>query len=147
MRLLRDRFAAQKGGPVVKGFVHNLEVMTEKNGNFRQVLYTGKHIQLVLMSLRPGEDIGEEVHTDVDQFFRVEKGKAEVRIDDRKVRVEAGDAIVVPAGARHNITNIGEKALKLYTLYGPPTHEDHIVQVTKSEAESSKEHFAGYTTE
>lgn len=131
----------------MKGFVHNIEFMTEKNGNFRQVLYTGKHLQLVLMSLRPGEEIGEEVHADIDQFFRVEKGKAEVRIDERKVRAEAGDAILVPAGARHNITNIGEKSLKIYTLYAPPAHEDHIVQVTKAEAESSKEHFAGYTTE
>ena len=131
----------------MKGFVHNIEVMTEKNGHFSQVLYTGKHLQLVVMSLRPGEDIGEEIHADRDQFFRVEKGKGEVRIDERKTRVEAGDAVLVPAGARHNITNVGERSLKLYPLYGPPEHEDHTVHVTKDEAAASKEHFAGATTE
>jgi mannose-6-phosphate isomerase-like protein (cupin superfamily) len=131
----------------MKGFVDNIEDMTEKNANFRRVVYTGKQLQLVLMSLKPGEEIGEETHPDRDQFFRVEKGNGEVWIDGHKTDVESDFAIVVPAGARHNIKNKGEKPLKLYTLYGPPEHVDGTVHVTKAEAMASKEHFAGRTTE
>jgi mannose-6-phosphate isomerase-like protein (cupin superfamily) len=131
----------------MKGFVHDIEEMTEKNANFRKVAYTGKHLQLVVMSLKPGEEIGEEVHADRDQFFRIEKGKGEIEIDGRKTKVDSDFAMVVPAGARHNIKNTGEKPLKLYTIYGPPEHMDGTVQVTKAEAMVSKEHFAGQTTE
>jgi mannose-6-phosphate isomerase-like protein (cupin superfamily) len=99
------------------------------------------------MSLQPGEDIGEEIHEDTDQFFRVEKGKGEVWIDGRRTRIEGDMGIVVPAGAKHNIKNTGHKPLKLYTLYAPPHHADGTVHVTKAEAMASKEHFAGQTTE
>ena len=131
----------------MKGFIGNIEDRTEKNRDFRRVLYTGPHIQLVLMSLQPGEDIGEEVHRDTDQFFRVEEGKGTVWIDGKKTEIESEFAVVVPAGARHNIRNTGEKPLKLYTLYAPPHHADGTVQATKAEAMASKEHFAGQTTE
>ncbi|MGH7681034.1 MAG: cupin domain-containing protein [Candidatus Eiseniibacteriota bacterium] len=131
----------------MKGFVENIQELTEKNSNFRRVVYTGKQLQFVLMSLRPGEEIGEEVHKDRDQFFRVEKGKGEVWIDGRKTRVESDFGIVVPAGAKHNIKNTGDKPLKLYTLYAPPEHADGTIHVTKAEAMASKEHFAGQTTE
>ena len=132
---------------VMKGFVGNIEDMTEANGNFRRVLYTGKQMQLVLMSLEPGEEIGEEVHPDRDQFFRVEKGRGEVLIDGRMTTIRSDFAILVPAGARHNIRNTGDKPLKLYTLYGPPEHADGTVHVTKADAMASREHFAGQTTE
>jgi len=131
----------------MKGFIDDIEKRTEDNRAFRRVLYTGKHMQLVLMSLQPGEDIGEEIHDDVDQFFRVEKGKGEVFIDGRTTKVESDTAIIVPAGARHNIRNTGEKPLQLYTLYAPPEHEDGTVRVTKADAEASSEHFEGVTTE
>jgi mannose-6-phosphate isomerase-like protein (cupin superfamily) len=131
----------------VKGFIDDIEKRTEDNRAFRRVLYTGKQMQLVLMSLQPGEDIGEEIHDHVDQFFRVEKGKGEVFIDGRTTQVESDTAIIVPAGARHNIRNTGDKPLQLYTLYAPPEHEDGTVQVTKADAEASSEHFEGVTTE
>lgn len=131
----------------MKGFVENIEEATERNANFRRVLYTGRYLQLVLMSLKPGEEIGEEVHQDHDQFFRIEEGRGEVWIDGRKTMVKDDFAVVVPAGARHNVKNTGEKPLKLYTLYGPPEHADGTVHATKDEAMASKEHFAGTTTE
>jgi mannose-6-phosphate isomerase-like protein (cupin superfamily) len=131
----------------MKGYIDDIEDRTEENRDFRHVLYTGQHLQLVLMSLQPGEDIGEETHEDVDQFFRVEKGKGEVLIDGRTTKVESDTAIIVPAGARHNIRNTGDTPLKLYTLYSPPNHADGIVFATKAEAEASKEHFEGVTTE
>ena len=131
----------------MKGFIGNIEDRTEKNRDYRRVLYTGPHMQLVLMALRPGEEIGEEVHGDRDQFFRVEKGEGEVWIDGTKTEIESGIAIVVPAGARHNLRNSGEEPLKLYTLYAPPQHADGTVQATKVDAEASKEHFAGQTSE
>ena len=131
----------------MKGFVNDIEDMTEHNADFRRVLYTGKNLQLVLMSIRPGEDIGEEVHPDRDQFFRVEKGKGEVSIDGHKTKIESDSAILVPAGARHNVKNTGDKPLKLYTLYGPPEHKDGTVHATKAEALAAMEHFAGKTTE
>ena len=131
----------------MKGFVDDIEDLTENNKDFRRVLYTGKHLQLVLMSLKPGEEIGEEVHDTHDQFFRIEKGKGEVWIDGEKTKVKADFAIIVPAGARHNVINTGDKALRLYTLYGPPEHRDGIVRATKAEADASEEHFAGVLTE
>jgi mannose-6-phosphate isomerase-like protein (cupin superfamily) len=131
----------------MRGFVDNIEDMTEHNSDFRRVLYTGRQLQLVLMSVEPGEEIGEEVHPDRDQFFRVEKGKGEVWIDGHQTNIKSDFAIVVPAGARHNIRNTGGKPLKLYTLYGPPEHADGTVHVTKADALASQEHFAGQTTE
>lgn len=131
----------------MRGFVEDIEERTESNANFRRVVYTGKHLQLVLMSIEPGQDIGEEIHTDRDQFFRIEQGRGEVWIDGHRTKIEKDFAIVVPAGARHNVRNTGEKPLKLYTLYGPPEHLDGIVQATKAEAMASKEHFAGVTSE
>lgn len=105
----------------MRGFIGDIENRTEANQDFRRVLYTGPHMQLVLMSLNPREEIGEEVHESTDQFFRVEEGKGEVSIDGRRTQIESDDAIVIPAGARHNIRNIGDKPLKLYTLYAPPS--------------------------
>ncbi len=131
----------------MKGFVADIEDLTEENKDYRRVLYTGKHLQLVLMSLEPGEEIGEEVHEDGDQFFRVEKGKGEVWIDGKRTKVKGDDAIVVPAGARHNVINTGHKPLKLYTLYSPPEHLEGFKAATKAEAEASQEHFDGKTTE
>lgn len=131
----------------MRGFVNDIEDMTEHNSDFRRVLYTGKRLQLVLMAIEPGEDIGEEIHPDRDQFFRIEKGKGEVSIDGKRTKVESDSAILVPAGARHNIRNTGDKPLKLYTLYGPPEHADGTVHATKAIAMAKKEHFAGQTTE
>jgi mannose-6-phosphate isomerase-like protein (cupin superfamily) len=131
----------------VKGFVDDIEDLTESNKNFRQVLYTGYHLQLVLMSIKKGGEIGEEVHADHDQFFRIEKGKGEVLIDDSTHKVRSGDAIIVPAGARHNVTNTGNKSLKLYTLYAPPEHRDGVVRKTKAEADEQEEHFDGHTSD
>ena len=131
----------------MKGFVKDIEELTEANRDFRRVLYTAKHLQLVLMALKPGEDIGEEVHADRDQFFRVEKGTGEILIDGNPTSIKSDDAMIVPAGARHNVTNTGDKPLLLYTLYGPPEHKDGIVRATKAEAEASEEHFDGKTTE
>ena len=131
----------------MKGFVEDIEELTEDNKDFRRVLYTGKHLQLVLMALQPGEEIGEEVHEDHDQFFRVEKGKGEVWIDGERTKIKSDDAIIVPAGAKHNVINTGDKSLKLYTIYGPPDHKDGVVHKTKADAEASEEHFDGTTTE
>jgi mannose-6-phosphate isomerase-like protein (cupin superfamily) len=131
----------------MKGFVGDIERQTTDNSDFRRVLYTGPHMQLVLMSLEPGEDIGEEVHETVDQFFRVEKGTGVVSIDGRDTPIEADVAIVIPAGARHNVKNTGRESLKLYTLYAPPEHADGTVRHTKADAEQTAEHFAGKTTE
>ena len=131
----------------MKGFVEDIEALTEDNNDFRRVLYTGKYLQLVLMALQPGEEIGEEVHEDHDQFFRVEKGKGEVVIDGTRTKIKRDEAIIVPAGARHNVINTGDKPLKLYTIYGPPEHRDGVVRATKAEAEASEEHFDGKTTE
>lgn len=129
----------------MKGFVDDIEELTERNTDFRRVLYTGRHLQLVLMSLNPGEAIGEEVHEDRDQFFRIEEGEGEVMIDGRRHAVKDDDAIIVPAGARHNVINTGDEALKLYTLYGPPEHRDGVIHASKADA--TEEHFDGRTTE
>jgi mannose-6-phosphate isomerase-like protein (cupin superfamily) len=131
----------------MKGYVQDIEELTGENTDFRRVLYTGKYLQLVLMALKPGEDIGAEVHEDHDQFFRVEKGEGDVVIDGQHHKIKGDDAIVVPAGARHNVINTGHESLKLYTLYGPPNHRDGVVRATKAEAEASEEHFDGKTTE
>lgn len=130
-----------------KGFIGDIEDLTKKNEDFRRVLYTGPHLQLVLMSLQPGEDIGEEVHEENDQFIRVEEGKGEVLIDGKRIPLEDDIAVVIPAGARHNVINTGDGLLKLYTIYGPPEHVDGTVHRTKQEADASDEHFDGKTTE
>jgi mannose-6-phosphate isomerase-like protein (cupin superfamily) len=131
----------------MKGFVADIEELTEENSNFRRVLYTGKNLQLVLMSIEPGGEIGEEVHEDRDQFFRIEKGKGEVLIDGNRSKIKGDDAIIVPSGARHNILNTSDKPLRLYTLYAPPEHRDGTVHVTKADSDTSEEHFDGKTTE
>jgi mannose-6-phosphate isomerase-like protein (cupin superfamily) len=131
----------------MKGFIADIEDRTERNNDFRRVLYTGPNLQLVVMSLQPGEEIGEEVHEDRDQFFRVEEGTGAIVLDGRETRIEADMVVLVPAGARHNLRNTGTKALKVYTLYAPPEHEDGTVHRTKADAERSTEHFAGRTTE
>ncbi|MBW4960677.1 cupin domain-containing protein [Sulfitobacter sp. CW3] len=131
----------------MKGFADNIEKLTEENNNFRQVLYTGQNIQLVLMALQPGEDIGEEVHEDRDQFFRFEQGTGEVRIDGVANQVSADDGVIVPAGALHNVVNTGSTPLRLYTIYGPPEHLDGTIHKSKADADASHEHFDGRTTE
>lgn len=131
----------------MKGFIDDIETLTLGNADFRRVVYTGKELQLVLMTLAPGEDIGEEVHPDRDQFFRVEAGHGEVLIDGTRTRFGDDWAIVVPAGARHNIRNTGDEPLKLYTIYAPPEHADGTIHRTKADAERSEEHFDGRTTE
>lgn len=131
-----------------KGFVGKIEKDTVKNDDFRRVLYTGKYSQLVLMSLKPGEEIGEEVHDDVDQFFRFEEGKGLVVIDGVKNEVKDGMAVVVPSGAKHNVINTSKKNdLKLYTIYSPPEHQDKVVRHTKQEAMDNEEHYDGKPTE
>lgn len=131
-----------------KGFVGKIEKDTVKNDDFRRVLYTGKYSQLVLMSLKPGEEIGEEVHDDVDQFFRFEEGKGLVVIDDVKNEVKDGMAVVVPSGAKHNVINTSKKNdLKLYTIYSPPEHQDKVVRKTKQDAMDNEEHYDGKPTE
>lgn len=121
-------------------YIGPIEELSLKNSNFRQVLFTGEHAQLVVMCLQPGEDIGDEVHADVDQFFRIESGAARFVFDDKKDRlVKAGDAVIVPAGTRHNVINTSQTAqLKLYTLYSPPNHPDGTVHRTKAEAEAAE---------
>jgi len=132
----------------MKGFNANIERDTLENTNFRKVLYTSKHSQLVLMSLKPNEDIGMEVHPDNDQFFRFEKGTGKVIIDGNEYEVKDGSAIVVPAGAEHNVINTSDsEELKLYTIYSPAHHKDQIVRATKEEAEANEEDFDGQTTE
>lgn len=131
----------------MKGFVDNIEKLTTDNDNFRKVLYTGQYMQLVLMTLKPGEEIGAEVHEGHDQFFRVEEGSGEVIIDGQSRAIKDDDAIIVPAGARHNVVNNGNQPLKLYTLYGPPEHREGVVHSTKEQADASDEHFDGKTSE
>ena len=130
----------------MKGFAQDIEQAAVENQDFRRVLYTAQHCQLVLMSLKPGEEIGMEVH-DVDQFFRVEEGTGEAVLDGVTRAVQDGFALVVPAGARHNIVNTGSTALKLYTLYSPPHHRDGVVHPTREAAQADHEHFDGVTTE
>jgi mannose-6-phosphate isomerase-like protein (cupin superfamily) len=132
----------------MKGFKSNIEKDTLENNNFRKVLYSGHHLQLVLMSLNVGEEIGSEIHQDNDQFFRFEGGSGKCVIDGNEYNVKDGDAIVVPAGATHNVINIDHTAkLKMYTIYAPPHHKDGIVRTTKKDAESIAEEFDGKATE
>ena len=133
----------------MKGYNDNIERLSLDNGDFRHVLYTGKHLQLVLMTLEPGEEIGSEIHDGIDQFFRFQEGEGVVYIDGVENRVEDGSGVIVPSGARHNVRNTGTVPLKLYTIYGPPEHEDQIVQTTKAEAEARHhdEEYDGKTTE
>lgn len=131
-----------------KGYVTNIEKDSLENDNFRKVLYTSTHSQLVLMSLLPGEDIGAEVH-DLDQFLRVEKGEGKAVLNDIEYPIADGSAIVVPAGVKHNIINTSEVSMKLYTVYSPAEHKDGVIRKTKAEAEAmeNEEHFDGVTTE
>ena len=130
----------------MKGFVQNIEDIAVKNNNFRQVLYTARNSQLVVMSLKPKEEIGMEVHK-LDQFFRVEEGTGEAILDGVRTAIKAGFAIFVPAGENHNIINNGSVPLKLYTLYSPPNHRDGVTHLTRADAEKDSEHFDGKTTE
>ncbi len=131
-----------------KGFATDIEGETKKNTDFRRVLYTGRSSQLVLMRLRPGEEIGEEVHDDVDQFFRFEAGAGTVVIDGVKHAVKDGTAVIVPSGARHNVINTSMTAdLKLYTIYSPPEHKDGVVRRTKQDAVAAPEEYDGRPTE
>ena len=130
----------------MKGFVQDIESLAVGNRDFRRVLYTAKHCQLVFMSLEPKGEIGTEVH-ELDQFFRVEDGTGEAILDGVRTPIRPGFAIVVPAGANHNIVNTGSTPLKLYTLYAPPNHRDQVVHATRADAESDSEHFDGTTSE
>ncbi len=140
---LGDRYT---GG--MKGFVTNIEQASIENEHFRKVLYTGQHVQLVLMSLAPGEEIGAEVHH-LDQFIRVEAGEGQAILDGVTHELKDGSAIVVPKGAMHNIVNTSsDQPMKLYTIYAPPNHKDGTIHVTKADAEADEgEHFDGHTTE
>jgi mannose-6-phosphate isomerase-like protein (cupin superfamily) len=133
----------------VKGYCDDIQKRTIENEDFRRVLYTGHHLQLVVMTLQPGEEIGEEVHEDRDQFFRIEEGSGAVDIDGVENRVKDDFAVIVPAGARHNVRNTGSQPLRLYTIYAPPEHKDGIVQSTKEEADRRHhdEEWDGKTTE
>jgi mannose-6-phosphate isomerase-like protein (cupin superfamily) len=132
----------------MKGFKSNIEKDTLENNNFRKVLYSGKHLQLVLMSLKAGEEIGEEIHEDTDQFFRFESGAGTCVIDGNEYTVKNGDAIIIPAGAKHNVINADSTTeLKMYTIYAPPHHKDGLVRVTKEDAENNGVEFDGKTTE
>ena len=130
----------------MKGFVQDIDALALKNNEFRQVLYTAKHCQLVVMSLKPREEIGAEVHK-LDQFFRVEDGTGEAVLDDVRTAIGPGFAVVVPAGTNHNIINTGSVPLKVYTLYAPPNHRDGVVHHTRGDAEADNEHYDGKTTE
>ena len=130
----------------MNGFVQNIEALAAENTDFRRVGYTAKNCQLVLMSLKPKEEIGAEVHK-LDQFFRVEEGSGEAILDGVKTVILAGFAVLVPAGTHHNIINTGSVPLKLYTIYSPPNHRDGIVHHTREDADADNEHFDGKTTE
>jgi mannose-6-phosphate isomerase-like protein (cupin superfamily) len=132
-----------------KGYVKDIQKQTLDNNNFRKVLYTGEHLQLVAMALKAGEEIGEEVHEDRDQFFRFEEGQGVVMIDGKRNKVEDEFGVIVPAGAKHNVINTGDGPLKFYTIYGPPEHKDKTIHKTKAAAEKNEEadHWDGKTTE
>lgn len=131
-----------------KGYKDNIEKVTLENTNFRKVLYTGQHLQMVAMSLGPNEDIGSEVHNENDQFFRFEKGKGKVVVGETEYEVEDDDVVIVPAGTEHNVINTSDtEDLKLYTIYTPSHHKDQIVRTTKQEAYDNEEDFDGITTE
>lgn len=130
----------------MKGFVNDIESLAVKNDAFRRVLYTASHCQLVVMSLKPAEEIGLEVHQ-LDQFFRVEEGSGEAILDGVRTAIRAGSAVLVPAGTNHNIVNTGTARLKLYTIYAPPNHRDGVIHQTRAVAEADEEQFDGKTTE
>ena len=131
----------------MKGYVGNIEKLSLENENFRRVLYTAQHSQLVLMSLKPREDIGEEIHH-LDQFIRCESGEGIAVLDGVEHTISNGFVVVVPSGAKHNIINTSlDKSLKLYTLYSPPNHRDGVIHQTKAQAEAGEEHFDGKPTE
>ena len=130
----------------MKGFVKDIESIAVRNEDFRRVLYTAKNCQLVVMALKPQEEIGAEVHT-LDQFFRVEEGTGDAILDGVRSAIRPGFAVIVPAGANHNIINTGSVPLKLYTLYSPPNHRDGVVHHSRADAEADDEHFDGKTTE
>jgi mannose-6-phosphate isomerase-like protein (cupin superfamily) len=130
----------------MKGYVKDIGSIATANADFRRVLYTAVNCQLVVMTLKPQEDIGAEVHR-LDQFFRVEQGRGEAVLDGVRTAIQAGYAVVVPAGARHNIINTGTEPLKLYTIYAPPNHRDGVVHRTRADAEADTEHFDGKTSE
>lgn len=131
-----------------KGYKDNIEKLTIENNNFRKVLYTAKHCQLVLMSLKPGEEIGSEVHNEGDQFFRFEKGEGKAIINETEYNVSDGDTVIVPAGSTHNIINTStNENLKLYTIYTPAHHKDGVVHLNRQEALSNEQKFDGTTTE
>ena len=131
-----------------KGYKNNIEKLTTENTNFRKVLYTGEESQLVLMSLLPNEEIGSEVHSDNDQFFRFEAGSGKMVINDVEYEVSDGDAVVVPKGATHNVINTSvNSSLKLYTIYSPAHHKDGVLRATKAEAVANEAEFDGVTTE
>jgi mannose-6-phosphate isomerase-like protein (cupin superfamily) len=134
------------GETAMKGYVKDIEGIAIANEDFRRVIYTAKNCQLVVMALKPKEEIGREVHQ-LDQFFRVEEGSGEADLDGALTAIRAGFAVLVPAGTNHNIINTGSVPLKLYTLYAPPNHRDGVVHHTRLEAEADKEHFDGKTTE
>jgi mannose-6-phosphate isomerase-like protein (cupin superfamily) len=129
------------------GFVADIEELTEENTDFRRVLYSGSKLQLVLMSIAPGTELGGEIHADTDQFFRIEDGEGRIVIDGHTHKVKSGSGVVVPAGVHHNLICTGHQPLKVYTIYGPPHHRDKLVQTTKAEASASDEAFDGQTTE
>jgi mannose-6-phosphate isomerase-like protein (cupin superfamily) len=133
-------------GVAMKGFVQDIEGLATRNTEFRKVLYTAKSCQLVLMSLKPQEEIGAEVHQ-LDQFFRVEAGSGEAVVDGVGTPIRAGFAVLVPAGAKHNIVNTGNEPLKLYTIYAPPNHRDGVIHPTRADAQADGEHFDGKTSE
>lgn len=130
----------------MKGYVQNIESIAVKNEEFRRVVYTAKNCQLVVMALKPKEEIGAEVHK-LDQFFRVEEGTGKVVLDGVRTDISSGFAVLVPAGMNHNIINTGSEPMKLYTIYSPPNHRDGVVHHTRTEAEKDNEHFDGKTTE
>jgi mannose-6-phosphate isomerase-like protein (cupin superfamily) len=130
----------------MKGYVQDIEAIATSNDDFRRILYTARNCQLVVMALKPQEEIGAEVHK-LDQFFRVEQGRGEAVLDGVRTAIQPGSAVVVPAGARHNIINTGTEPLKLYTIYAPPNHRDGVVHRTRADAEADTEHFDGKTSE
>ena len=129
----------------MKGYLENIEKLTLENNDYRRVLYTGKHMQLVLMSIEPGDEIGAETHTGIDQFIRIESGVGKVVIDGEASDIADDDVVIIPAGALHNVINTGDSPLKPYSLYGPPEHRHDVVHPTK--ADETEEHFDGVTSE
>lgn len=140
IKVLQEKGSEKESAATTTGFVGDIEEQTLNNKNFRQVLFTGKHSQLVVMSVPEDEELGDEVHDSVDQFFRIEKGKAKFIFNEKEEHVVGdGDAVIVPAGTRHNVINIGAGDLKLYTIYSPPNHPEGILQKTKADAEADEE--------